>query len=159
MHGSLELRDSQMIARSHCLKPNVSFASWEKQASLWVSLTNEPKYPFSSIFDNYYEYLFHTFFITNYWFVLSWSLLPTCLSFCRSLSLAALHPPFGPGRRRPGCSRVVPGPTLDPRVLSKSYSTIQCLCSTPNQKIKKSKTLNDYLMFTTKWKMKTKLLL
>lgn len=27
MHGSLELQVSQMIARSHCLKPNVSFAS------------------------------------------------------------------------------------------------------------------------------------
>lgn len=39
MHGSIELWVSQMIARSHCLKPNVSFASWEKQDSLWVSLT------------------------------------------------------------------------------------------------------------------------
>lgn len=39
MHGSLELRVSQMIARSHCLKPNVSFASWENQDSLWGSLT------------------------------------------------------------------------------------------------------------------------
>lgn len=27
MHGSIELWVSQMIARSHCLKPNVSFAS------------------------------------------------------------------------------------------------------------------------------------
>lgn len=106
---------------------------------LWL----EPKYSFSSIYDNYYkyEYLSHTFFITNYWFVLSLSLLPTCLSgvflsvcLFLSLSLSALHPPFGPERRRPGCSRVVPGPTPAPRVLSKSYSTNHCSCSTPNWK-------------------------